>query len=57
MDMEKITCEYCGLEFTDRYLAYKQKSTHKARCMQKRYLGGELTIEIVETRDGSEFLV
>lgn len=39
------SCEYCGRKFTQRYTADKDKSTHKATCAKKRFLGGELTME------------
>ena len=45
MSVYTISCEYCGQEFTDRYIAESQKSNHKMRCPQKRYLGGNLTMQ------------
>lgn len=42
---ELVNCEYCGALFNNRYTAERDKSTHKASCEKKRYLGGELTME------------
>lgn len=49
MSNNTIHCEYCGMDFTDRYLAQHDKSKHKARCPKKRYLGGTLTTETYAT--------
>ena len=40
-----IWCEYCEAPFTNRYTAEEDKSRHKARCADRRYLGGSLISE------------
>lgn len=42
-----LTCPYCDREFPyNSYTAEKELSSHKATCTEKRYLGGELEIEM-----------
>lgn len=41
-------CEYCDKRFVSGYTALKDKSTHKASCSKKRFLGGELSVKEVK---------
>lgn len=47
-----LTCPYCEETFSfNGYTAHQDMATHKSRCPQKRYLGGELEIETALTAE------
>lgn len=56
MNTTYLTCPYCGqdIEAGTTYDLIKQRTlaTHKARCTEKRYLGGVLEMEIVSPEEG-----
>lgn len=47
-----LDCPYCEQTFTyNGYTADKDLSTHKARCPEKRFLGGQLEIDTAEHKE------
>lgn len=56
MNTTYLTCPYCGddIDAGTTYELVKQRllATHKTRCPRKRYLAGELELEIVYGEEG-----